>query len=110
MNRARVSLATIAVALLAFLPDPGFAQGVTTGAISGTITNEQGQGVEAAQVQVVNRSNGSRTGTVTRSDGRFYIQGLEVGGPYTISVRRIGFTPRQIPLMQLSRIAGFNSS
>ncbi|HEX2692583.1 MAG TPA: carboxypeptidase regulatory-like domain-containing protein [Gemmatimonadaceae bacterium] len=94
MNRARVSLATIAVALLAFLPDPGFAQGVTTGAISGTITNEQGQGVEAAQVQVVNRSNGSRTGTVTRSDGRFYIQGLEVGGPYTISVRRIGFTPR----------------
>jgi hypothetical protein len=94
MNRTRVFLATAIVALLPFLPNAGLAQGVTTGAISGTVTNEQGQPVEAAQVQVVNRANGSRTGTVTRSDGRFYVQGLEVGGPYTVSVRRIGFSPR----------------
>ena len=93
MNQARVFLATALVALLPFLPNAGFAQGVTTGAISGTVTNEQGQGVEAAQVQVINRSNGSRTGTVTRGDGRYYIQGLEVGGPYTVSVRRIGSLP-----------------
>jgi hypothetical protein len=95
MKRFPVHLAAaVVVALSVFLPTPGFAQGVTTGAISGTITNEQGQGVESAQIQVINRSNGSRTGTVSRSDGRFYIQGLEVGGPYTVSVRRIGFTPR----------------
>lgn len=69
-------------------------QGVTTGAISGTISNEQAQGIENAQVGVVNGTTGARSGTVTRSDGRFFIQGLEVGGPYTLTVRRLGFTPR----------------
>ena len=54
------------------------AQGVTTGAVSGTITNNQGQPIESAQIEVVNRATGSRSGTISRSDGRFYIQGLEV--------------------------------
>ncbi|HZE12819.1 MAG TPA: carboxypeptidase-like regulatory domain-containing protein, partial [Chthoniobacterales bacterium] len=94
MNRIRFLNAAGISALSLFLAASASAQGVTTGAISGTVTNEQGQGVEAAQVQVLNNSNGSRSGTVTRSDGRYYIQGLEVGGPYTISVRRIGFTPK----------------
>ncbi|MGH7602387.1 MAG: carboxypeptidase regulatory-like domain-containing protein [Gemmatimonadaceae bacterium] len=94
MNRIRFFNAAGIAALSIFLAASAAAQGVTTGAISGTVTNEQGQGVEAAQVQVLNNLNGSRTGTVTRSDGRYYIQGLEVGGPYTISVRRIGFTPK----------------
>jgi Carboxypeptidase regulatory-like domain len=94
MNRIRFFNAAGIAALSVFLAASASAQGVTTGAISGTVTNEQGQGVEAAQVQVLNNSNGSRAGTVTRSDGRYYIQGLEVGGPYTISVRRIGFTPK----------------
>jgi len=70
-----------------------FAQGVTTGAVSGTLLNDQGQPVESAQIEVVNRNTGARTGTMSRSDGRYYVQGLEVGGPYTVTARRIGFTP-----------------
>lgn len=69
------------------------AQGITTGAVSGTVTNAQGQALEGAQVQVLNRSNGSRAGTITRADGRFYVSSLDVGGPYTVTVRRIGFAP-----------------
>jgi hypothetical protein len=69
------------------------AQGVTTGAISGTVTDAAGKPVENAQVQITNRNTGFRSGSLTRANGYYYVQGLEVGGPYTVSVRRIGYEP-----------------
>ncbi len=71
------------------------AQGVTTGAISGTITDASGAPVDNAQIQVTNRSNGARVGGLSRSTGVYTIVGLDVGGPYSILVRRIGFQPEQ---------------
>src|SRR6266566_7351160 len=87
-------LCAAAAALLLSSASPVLAQGVTTGAISGTISNDQGQPVESAQIEVLNRATGARSGATSRSDGRYYVQGLEVGGPYTVTVRRIGFSPR----------------
>lgn len=84
----------VATALAIVLPGALRAQGVTTGAISGTVTNDQGQGVDAVQVQVRNTSTGATAGTLTHADGRYFVQGLEVGGPYTVTVRRIGFAPQ----------------
>ena len=69
------------------------AQGVTTGAISGTVTDAAGKPVENAQVQITNRNTGFRSGSLTRANGYYYVQGLEVGGPYTVNVRRIGYEP-----------------
>src|ERR1051326_7419771 len=69
------------------------AQGVTTGAISGTVTDAAGKPVESAQVQIINRSTGYRTGAMTRANGYYYVQGLEAGGPYTVSAKRIGYQP-----------------
>ncbi|MDQ6769499.1 MAG: TonB-dependent receptor [Gemmatimonadota bacterium] len=92
-NRLSLSFA-VALTLVGASATAVFAQGVTTGAISGTITNDQAQSVESAQISVVNRTTGARTGTLSRSDGRFFVQGLEVGGPYTVTVRRLGFAPR----------------
>jgi Carboxypeptidase regulatory-like domain len=86
-------LCAVASALLISSASQIFAQGVTTGAVSGTITNSQGQTVESAQIEIVNRATGARTGTISRGDGRYYVQGLEVGGPYSVTVRRIGFAP-----------------
>lgn len=85
------------------------AQGVTTGGITGVVTNSSGAGIESAQVQVTNSATGAHAGSVSRSNGLYSILGLEVGGPYTISVRRIGFQPTQrtgvmIPLGQAVRI------
>jgi hypothetical protein len=71
------------------------AQGVTTGAISGTVTNQQGAGVGEAQVQITNRSTGYTSAATTRENGYYFVQGLEVGGPYTVRVRRIGFEPAE---------------
>ncbi len=71
------------------------AQGVTTGAISGTVTNQQGAGVGNAQVQIINVPTGYSSAATTRENGYYFIQGLEVGGPYTVRVRRIGFEPTE---------------
>ncbi len=51
----------LSLALLGPIPSRLAAQGVTTGAISGTISTQQGQPLEGAQVQVLNTSSGART-------------------------------------------------
>ena len=85
------------------------AQGVTTGAISGTVTGPQGEPVSGAQVQIMNRSTGYSNAATTRSTGVYFVQGLEVGGPYTVRVRRIGFEPVErsdisVTLSQTTRV------
>ena len=89
---------------------PLAAQGITTAAVSGVVTDEAGQPVEAAQIQVINQSTGVRTGTLTRTNGNYYIQGLEVGGPYLVSVKRIGFQPDSLGGIRLSLGQNFRAS
>ena len=90
----RAPRAVAAAMVLSMLLAPALrAQGVTTGAITGRVTDEQGQPVVLADVQIANRSTGFTTSTRTRANGLFLVQGLEVGGPYTVSVRAIGYQP-----------------
>jgi outer membrane receptor protein involved in Fe transport len=82
------------VAFLATVPGAdAHAQGATTGAITGLVTDGAGRPLENAQVQVVNRSTGFTTGQQTRANGRYYVQNLEVGPNYAVTVRLIGYTP-----------------
>lgn len=67
------------------------AQGVTTGAITGTVTDPSGQPISGVEVQVVNRETGYSNTTLTRANGVYLLQGLEVGGPYTVTVRGLGY-------------------
>lgn len=87
--------ALLAAAVVGLSTRPAGAQGVTTAAITGIVTSPEGQPLEGAQVKVTNTSTGFSTGTITHENGRFNVQGLEVGGPYTIAVRRIGFQPQE---------------
>src|SRR5690348_2815872 len=84
------------LSLALILPMRLDAQGVTTGAISGTVTAGGGAGVEAAQVSATNRTTGFVRTVLSRGDGRYTIPGLEVGD-YTVTVRRIGYQPRSVP-------------
>jgi outer membrane receptor protein involved in Fe transport len=89
MRIARWMMATLALAVAA----PGlFAQGVTTGAVSGTITNEGGVALVDVQVQVLSKSTGFVSGVLSKANGRYIVPGLEPG-TYTITIRRIGFQP-----------------
>ncbi|HEY4733932.1 MAG TPA: carboxypeptidase regulatory-like domain-containing protein [Gemmatimonadaceae bacterium] len=68
-------------------------QGITTGAVSGTVTDPSGAPVEGAQVQLKNAKTGANAGAVTRANGQFSISGVEPDLGYTLTVRRIGFEP-----------------
>src|SRR6185437_2601401 len=69
------------------------AQNVTSGSISGTVTEQSGAPVPSAQIQITNTQTGVSVTATARDGGRYSAQGLEIGGPYTVSVRRIGFAP-----------------
>jgi outer membrane receptor protein involved in Fe transport len=84
---ASVALASTVAASTAF------AQGATTGGITGVVTDDAGKPLENVQVQVVNPTTGFRTGQLTRSNGRYFVQNLEVGPGYAVTARLIGYGP-----------------
>ena len=81
------------------------AQGVTTGAIGGRVTDEQGAGIAGVQISAVNRANGFSSTVTSRNDGRYLIPNLEVG-TYDLTFRRVGFDPvrRRDLIVALSQV------
>lgn len=66
------------------------AQGVTTSAVGGRITTQQGAGVADARVTVTNTATGAVSTVGTRSDGRYFIPGLQPG-TYRVQVTALGY-------------------
>src|SRR5947207_14326477 len=85
-------LATIA--LLVFPAGAVTAQGVTSAAVAGRITDESGAPVPAAQLTLINGSTGQRYAARSRDDGRYSFENVDVGGPYTLGARALGFEPK----------------
>src|SRR6266704_5677376 len=85
-------LATIALLLVP--PRAALAQGVSSAAIAGRITDESGAPVPAAQLTLINGSTGQRYAARSRDDGRYSFENVDVGGPYTLAVRALGFEPK----------------
>ena len=82
-----------ALILLALLVTPftgAFAQGVTTGALTGVVTDTQMRPVPGASVLAIHEPSGTTYEGTTRADGRFQIPGMRVGGPYTVTVNFVG--------------------
>ena len=71
-----------------------YAQGVTTGAITGIVTDPQQQRVPGATVIAIHEPSGTKYEATTRADGRFDIPGMRVGGPYTVTASLSGFQPQ----------------
>ena len=86
--------AFLALCALALAVPSAFAQGVTSGTITGTVVDPQTQPVPGATVVALHEPSGSRYEGVSRADGRFTIQGLRVGGPYTVTATLSGFQPK----------------
>lgn len=94
MPKTRLFLTVVAaLALVTGASARLLAQGVTSGAISGTVTDASGAPIEGAQIQVRNARTGASAGGITRANGQFYIQGVEPDAGYSVTVRRIGFDP-----------------
>ena len=69
------------------------AQGATTAGISGVVLGADSVGIGNATVMVTNTANGERWQTVTGGRGRYLVEYLSLGGPYSIEARAIGFIP-----------------
>jgi hypothetical protein len=67
------------------------AQGITTAAVAGQVTDDQGAPIENIIVQVTNQSTGIVYGGVTEEDGRYFVAGIQVGGPYSIEASGLGY-------------------
>ena len=81
-------------ALLLFPPRAALAQGVSSAAVAGRITDESGAPVPAAQLTLINGSTGQRYAARSRDDGRYSFENVDVGGPYTLGARALGFEPK----------------
>ena len=66
------------------------AQSPTTAAIAGRIVDADGRALSDVDIVVINRATGIPMHGTSRADGRYLVSGLEVGGPYSVTVRRIG--------------------
>lgn len=100
--------ASTALVVAVASPSAARAQGVTTGAVTGVVTDASGKPLANAQVQILNRSTGFSTGALSRENGRYFVQSLETGN-YTVRVRLIGYAPYEaqdvrVNLSQTTRV------
>lgn len=71
-----------------------FAQ-VTNSALAGKVVDDKGEPAIGAAVVAVHTPSGTTYGAVTNVDGRYNIQGMRPGGPYTVEVSCLGYTTRK---------------
>jgi hypothetical protein len=69
----------------------GWAQGVTTAAMTGIITDKTGAGLPGATVIAVHTPTNTQYVAPTNAEGRFNLQNMRVGGPYNVRVTFIGY-------------------
>jgi hypothetical protein len=93
IDRCAAALARgiVALALPLFASPTVEAQGVTTAGIRGLVRTELGPRIDA-RIRVSHDATGHAV-EVHAPSGRFVIQGLEPGGPYTVTVRALGYAP-----------------
>ena len=62
----------------------------TTGIIRGSVTDESGNPVSGASVQITHIPSGSKSSTSSGNSGAFYSRGLRLGGPFKVTVTKSG--------------------
>ncbi|MCX6932806.1 MAG: carboxypeptidase-like regulatory domain-containing protein, partial [Verrucomicrobia bacterium] len=83
--RVQTLFQAFALLLALALAPAAFAQGITTSAITGFVTDKQEKPVAGAAITAVHEPSGTRATAVTRANGQYNLSGLRVGGPFTIS-------------------------
>jgi hypothetical protein len=82
----RFVLSVVAALILAV---PAVAQ-VTTGSLAGRVQNAKGEGVAGANVIAIHLPSGTTYEATTRADGRFQMNNVRVGEPYSVTVAFTG--------------------
>ena len=102
MKRTKLLFFALSMLMLMGIQNTSWSQGTTTAAIEGMVMDMQNQPMADANVVAVHGPTGTRYGTTTRSDGRFNLPNMRVGGPYTLTVSYVGYETDQLTNLQLS--------
>lgn len=82
----------ILLLMLFLLPMVTLGQGQTTATITGKVVDQGGEPLPGTNIVATHEPTGVTYGTTTRSDGRYTLKNLRVGGPYHIVASFVGFT------------------
>lgn len=92
-NGRAIRFGALGAALLLTGVETATAQGVTSAAVQGTVSRAGPTPIEGAVVVLINTQTGFRLQATTRANGRYNLETVTPGGPYTIEARAIGFEP-----------------
>ena len=87
---------------LSLVPVTLSAQGVTTAALTGFVTSQDGAVIEAANVVAVHLPSGTQYRATVTSSGRYNLPNMRIGGPYRVTATSIGYEPHSEPDVFLS--------
>lgn len=69
------------------------AQGITSAALHGRVLQTDSAPIAGAVVTAILQGSGTRWQAATDAAGRFFVENIQVGGPYVIEARAVGFRP-----------------
>ncbi len=99
----KLKLLVILLGLLSFCGvQNSQAQGITTGSMSGLVTDTKGGAIPGATVLATLTETGSVYETVTNDNGRFSLPNMRVGGPYKVTITAVGFNAFEQEVSNLS--------
>lgn len=75
---------------------------VTTGLITGTLTDPKGQPLAGATVKAVHLPTGSIYTTISTSKGDYTLPNLRIGGPYTLTIDFVGYNEAKFDNLNVS--------
>src|SRR6266478_767476 len=92
--------------LCLLLAASGFAQGIVTGSIAGTVQDQQGAVIAGATVNAVGVATGTKFLSKSDSQGYFELKGLPIGS-YSLTIEAHGF--RNLHVSDVVAVAGKNN-
>ena len=101
-------LRMLMLAVMALFISVGVHAQITTAAMGGRVIDDTGEAVIGASVRAVHEPSGSVYGAVTNVDGRYSIQGMRTGGPYTVTVSYVGYSSKSFSNLTLQLGEVFN--
>ncbi|HKC46806.1 MAG TPA: TonB-dependent receptor [Gemmatimonadales bacterium] len=87
-------MAVLAVLAAALTQSRLAAQGVTTAAVTGRVTDDAGSPVPQVELTLTLGSTGERRATRSREDGVYSFENVTVGSSFVLAARAIGFEPK----------------
>ncbi|MDO6389986.1 TonB-dependent receptor [Pontibacter sp. BT731] len=79
-----------------------WAQGTTTAAMNGVVQDQNGSPLPGATVIAVHTPTNTQYVAATNAEGRYNIQNMRVGGPYTVRTSYVGYQEQRVDNINLT--------